>query len=63
MEITKGYIMINKKLRDKIWEHIDYLLDCAEYPSPGVFNSLPTVEGLNLRKYAKEELDKIIKND
>jgi len=46
---------------EKLWELIDFLLDTVEYPEPNIFNKLPTIEGQDLREYAKEEFNKIIK--
>jgi hypothetical protein len=50
-------------MKNKIWELIDYLLDCCEYPLPNEFNKLPTIEGQDLRDYAKKELNNIFEKD
>jgi len=44
---------------NNIWELIDFILDCIEYPQPGKFTELPKVEGKDLRDYAKEEYNKL----
>jgi hypothetical protein len=51
---------ISPKHKD-IWDLIDFLLDCLEYPQPGEFRQLPTIDGKDLRVYAMEEYRKIKK--